>query len=139
MAKHLSKNDVDAIVDIIRGWEGQKLTWPAICEACAPVVGKLPTRQSLSAHDEIVGAYRAKKSALKGQGPANPRPASLRVAAARIANVEAELNEIKEQNRRFKEMFTRWQYNAYKRGMTGNQLNEPLPRIDRERTDGETR
>ena len=33
---------------------------------------------------------------------------------------------------------TKWQYNAYKHGMTEGQLNEELPRIDRERTDGKT-
>ena len=139
MAKHLDKNDIQAIVNLIRGWQADKLTWPAICEAAEPLVGKRPTRQSLNAHGVITSAYKSKKDALKGKGPKKPRPASLNAAAARIANLEAELDEVKEQNRRYKQQFAIWQYNAYKYGMKEHQLNAPLPKIDRERSDGEKR
>lgn len=139
MAKHLSRSDIRIIVSLIRGWDEKKITWPAICEVVEPHIGKRPTRQSLNAHQAIVEAYQAKKAALKNEGVAKRRPASLSIAASRIANLEAEVRELKEQNRLYKQMFTVWQYNAYKRGLLKSQLNEPLPRVDRERTDGETR
>jgi hypothetical protein len=33
LAKHLTTRDVAAIVDLIHGWDGTKLTWDAICDA----------------------------------------------------------------------------------------------------------
>lgn len=139
MAKHLSDRDIQAIVNLIRGWPDGKLTWPAICEAAAPLIGKLPTRQSLNAHETIKIAYETKKNILRGIGSQKSRPASLEVTAARLAKLESEMEELKEVNRRYKEQFAVWQYNAYKHGMKEHHLNAPLPKIDRERTDGEKR
>jgi len=139
LAKHLENKDILAIVNLIRGWPEEKLTWSAICKAAEPLVGKLPTRQSLNAHEAIVTAYQAKKEALKGRGTQKPRPASLNIAAARIANLESEIVELKEENRRYKQQFVIWQYNAYKHGMKEHQLNVSMPKIDRERSDGEKR
>lgn len=139
LAKHLNNRDINAIVNLIRGWQEPKLSWAAICDAAEPLVGKLPSRQSLNAQEAIVNAYQIKKEALKGRGPKNPRPASLNIAAAKIVNLESEIEELKEQNRRYKQQFVIWQYNAYKHGITEHQLNAPLTKIDRERTDGERR
>lgn len=139
MAKHLSRRDIQVVVELIRGWPEGKLTWPEICVAAEPLVGKLPTRQSLSAHAPIVDAYKTKKKGLKNTAPRKPRPASLNVAAARLAKLEAELGELKEKNRCYKQLFTVWQYNSYKYGLTERQLNQPLPKIDRERSDGDKR
>ena len=139
MAKHLNRQDIEAIVNLIRGWNEPKITWAAICDEVEPLVGKRPTRQSLSAHEAITAAYQAKKDTLKRKLPAKPRPASLNAAASRIANLEAELAELKEQNRMYKQMFVLWQYNAYKHGMTESKLNAPMPKIDRERSDNTVR
>lgn len=139
MAKHLTKKDISSIVNLVRGWDEQRLTWDSICHAAEPLIGKLPTRQSLNAHEAILIAYKTKKDSLKGKTPRKPRPASLNAAASRIANLEAELAELKEQNRKFKEMFIVWQYNSYKHGMKESQLNMALPKIDRERSDNEKR
>ena len=139
LAKNLNRQEIQAIVNLIRGWDEPKITWAAICEDVEPLVGKKPTRQSLSAHEAITAAYQAKKDTLKGKLPAKPRPASLNAAASRIANLEAELAELKEQNRQYKQMFVLWQYNAYKHGMTESKLNSSMPKIDRERSDCEMR
>ncbi|MGP4906782.1 hypothetical protein ACTXGW_12075 [Psychrobacter faecalis] len=139
MAKNLNRQEIQAIVNLIRGWDEPKITWAAICEDVEPLVGKKPTRQSLSAHEAITAAYQAKKDKLKGKMLAKPRPASLNAAASRIANLEAELVELKEQNRQYKQMFVLWQYNAYKHGMTESKLNASMPKIDRERSDNEKR
>ncbi len=137
MAKHLNNKDIPAIVNVIRGWQEDKLTWSAICEAVEPLVGKLPSRQTLNAHNSIVNAYQTKKDLLKGRGPKNPCPASMNVAMTRIAKLESEIDELKELNQKFMQQFVIWQYNAHKYGMKTHQLKEPLPKIDRERTDGE--
>lgn len=139
MAKNLNRKEIQAIVNLIRGWDEPKITWAAICEEVQPLVGKKPTRQSLSSHEAIKNAYQSKKDSIKGKAPAKPRPASLNAAASRIANLEAELAELKEQNRQYKQMFVLWQYNAYKHGMTESKLNASMPKIDRERSDCEKR
>ena len=139
MARHLNTRDVEVIVNLIQGWSGVKLTWDAICEAAEPLVGKKPTRQSLNTHEEIVSAYKVVKKGLKEAGPKNPRPGSLKSAADRIAKLERERDQLKEESRAYKQQFVVWQYNAYKHGLKEYQLNAPLPQIDRERTDGAKR
>ena len=138
LAKHLTDRDVAAIVNLIHGWGRRKLTWDAICDAAEPLVGKKPTRQSLTAHDAIATAYKVVKKGIKEHGPKDPRPISLKSAADRIAKLEREVEQLKEENRSYKQQFILWQYNAYKYGLKEHQLKEPLPRIDRERSDGLT-
>lgn len=136
MAKHLDKQDIQAVINIIHGWPDGKMTWDAICTASEPLIGKKPTRQSLNSHGAIATAYRLAKKRQKEGVQAKPRPSSLSVAAARISNLEKELEATKEENRLYKQQFIIWQYNAYKHGLTERQLNETLPKIDRERSDG---
>lgn len=135
MAKHLTKADVEAIINIIHGWGDEKLTWEDICHSASEMVGKKPTRQSLNANALIKEAYEAKKKGLKIHGPRTATPSSLKVAAARIAKQQSEIDSLKAKNMALLEQFVKWQYNAYKYGMKEHQLNEPMPRIDRERTD----
>lgn len=136
MAKHLTKGDVEAIINIIHGWKDEKLTWDEICESASAVVGKKPTRQSLNANKLIKEAYEVKKSGLKIHGPRTATPSSLKMAAERIAKQQSEIDSLKAKNSALLEQFVKWQLNAYKHGMKEHQLNAPMPRIDRERTDG---
>ena len=136
LAKHLTKRDVESILNIIEGWDNSKLTWDGICDSAASVVGKKPTRQSLNANIVIREAYKKKKKGLKIHGPRIATPSSLKVAAARISKQQSEVDTLKAKNMALLEQFVKWQYNAYKYGMKEHQLNESMPRIDRERTDG---
>ena len=136
MAKHLTKSDVSAIINIIQGWDDNKLTWEAVCDSASKIVGKKPTRQSLNSNLLIKEAYDVKKSGLKIHGPRTAAPSSLKVAAARIAKQQSEIDGLKARNSALLEQFVIWQYNTYKYGLKEHQLNESMPRIDRERTDG---
>ncbi len=135
MSKHLKKSDIEAIINIIYSWDEEKITWDAICEAAEPVVGKKPTRQSLNAIKQIKEAYTLKKSGLKVHGPRKAKPVSLNAAAERIARQQSEIDSLKAKNAALLEQFVVWQYNSYKYGLKEHQLNEPLPRIDRDRTE----
>jgi hypothetical protein len=135
LAKHLTPNDVEAILSIIYAWKEEKLTWDGICEASKPVIGKNPTRQSLNSNKLIKDAYSSKKSTIKLHGPSTPKSSSQTIAGDRIARQQSEIENLKRKNALLLEQFVIWQYNAYKYGMKEHQLNEPLPRIDRERTD----
>lgn len=135
MARHLSSADIRAIVNCIHGMDANALTWESICERVVPLVGKRPTRQSLCKHPAIISAYKFCKRRDSFPEPSLPKPSSLSVAAQRIRNLESEIAELKELNRRLLEQFVTIQYNAYIHGLKESQLMKPLPPIDRERTD----
>lgn len=135
VAKHLNNRDLKEIVNLIHGWSKETLTWDALCETVQRSIGKKPTRQSLSSYREVAIAYKEAKKRLKEMRPSEKRPANLKIAAARIEKLERELAEAKELNRAYKQQFVIWQYNAYKHGLKEHQLNAPLPKIDRERSD----
>ena len=131
--KHIKPNEVQAIVTVIRGWSKEKFSWAEVCDACTPFLGYKPSRQGLFAHQAIADAFDARKKRRRiAPNDTTPKPSSLAVAAKRIAQINAEKAELTLQNDRFRELFQVWQYNAYKRGMTEAELNDPLPVIDRE-------
>lgn len=135
LAKHITKADVETIINIIQGWRDDKLTWDAICQSASLVVGKTPTRQSLNSNHLIKQAYEVKKKGLKIHGPRIAVPSSLKVAAERIGKLQSEVDNLKSKNAALLDQFVKWQYNSYKYGVKEHQLNEGLPRIDRERTE----
>jgi len=131
MAKHLTSKDIDVLVRLIDAWEG-KLTWEALCEEGAKLIGSRPTRQTLNAHEKIKKAYLGRKAYLKDSFIPTRRPASLSIAEQRIRRLEGENGRLREENDRLLEQFVRWQYNAYKHGMSKEKLDAPLPQIDRD-------
>jgi hypothetical protein len=139
LAKHLTKHDIQAILNIILGFNEEKLTWEYVCDAAEKVVGKKPTRQSLYSNKAIREAYVARKKGLKVKEPTKPKPSSLKIAADRISRLENEVEILKRKNDALLEQFVIWQYNVYKHGLKDHQLNQPLPRIDRDITDIESR
>lgn len=134
LAKHLSAADISAIVDTINGWKIPPFTWDAICAAVEPLVGKRPTRQSISSNALIKIAYKKRNETLGQEYIPRPSPSSLSVSEARIDQLEAKLRVVSARNQQLLEQFVVWQYNASKFGISEHQLNEPLPRIDRERS-----
>lgn len=135
MAKHLTEKNVADVVDAIRAWPNNALKWEDICSITAPLVGRQVSRQTLQAHDEIKEAYKARKAGIAIRPPGKALPSSLAFAAQRIERLQAEIDELRGKNSKLLETFAVWQYNAYKRGLKEQDLYEPLPAIDRERTE----
>lgn len=133
MAKHITDNDVERIVEILDGW-CDKLTWEALCDACAPVIRTKPARQTLIKFSRITMAYDACKARLKENMPASTPP-SMKVAIERINRLEQENERLKRENSGLLQQFVVWQYNAYAHGLSDRILNKPLPTIDRGQTD----
>lgn len=130
MAKHLNKNDIEKAKDVLDGWEG-KLTWDLFVEAFEMHVGRPTTRQALSRNSEIKSCFNERKTYLKSGIVSKSKPQTLKSAAQSIDRLKSENVRLKAENEKLLEMFLIWQYNAYKRGLTDIQLNEPLPDIDR--------
>ena len=131
MAKHLTSKDIDILVNLIDAWDG-KLGWDALCDAVAPLIGGRPTRQTLSSHGQVKTAFGHKKEQQKNGFVVTKRPASLSVAEQRIRRLESENGRLKAENDRLLERFLKWQYNAYKHGVSQDKLDSPLPSIDRD-------
>ncbi|MFG0861999.1 hypothetical protein [Pseudomonas mosselii] len=138
MAKHLTKDDIRAIADTLLSWEGA-LNWELLCDKVAGLVGKRPTRQSLSSHLEIKRAFAQAKKTATEEVVRIPTPSSLKIAGDRIARLESEIQALKAENSQLLEKFLTWQYNASIAGLHESQLNRPLPLIDRERSDAPIR
>lgn len=130
MAKHIDQNDVVRVKSILDGWQG-KLTWDFLVVEFEKRYGRASTRQALSRNSDIKNAFDDRKRHLKSGVSIKSKPQTLIGAAQSIDRLSAENIRLKKENERLLEMFVVWQYNAYKRGITEDQLNEPLPSIDR--------
>jgi len=131
VAKHLTDNDINRVVGLVDGWDG-KISWEALCDEVAELLGARPTRQTLSSHARIKNAFVAKKNHQKIGLLPTKRPQSLDLAQQRINRLESENQRLRSENDRLLERFIKWQYNAQKRGISQLMLDEYLPEIDRD-------
>ena len=102
MAKHLNRSEIKEITHMILTWDG-KITWSDLCESVYKNLNRTITRQSLSAHDEVVEAYRKKKNLSNLKKSGLKKPANLTIAAQQILNLKAENEMLKKQNNRYKD------------------------------------
>ncbi len=132
MAKHLTDSDRAEIISIINGWPAEtKLTWQQLINQIDVILGLRPTRQTLDRHADIKHAFLVWKEA-----PAPPvQSQSVKILQQRNERIEAENTLLAAQVETLRQTITQWQYNAYRRGITFEMLTEPLPGIDRDRSD----
>ena len=133
MARHLTAQDRQQIVSILDGWpEDSKLTWDRLLDRIGHRLGITPTRQTLSRDSRIKLAYQNRK-----EGKPHPvrQSATEKSLRQKVERLKAENARLEKERALFLEMFTRWQYNAHKHGLTEERLVQPLPRIDRGRSD----
>ena len=127
MAKHLSSLDEKNIIHVINIWpHNQKLTWEALCDEVTLIIGKRPTRQSLSSHPLIAEVFNEKKVKIKRGDKEIVKPANLKIAAQRIKRLQAEVESLTKINNKLSEQFVVWQYNALLHQVTREQLERPL-------------
>ena len=134
MASHLSTGQIEEIVSLIDGWSSEKgLTWEALLRLVRVRLRLETTRQTLSRHDPIALAYRTRKAALRKEKSNPGRSAITRSYVSRLA---AENKRLKAQDALHEEQFVRWSYNAFRfGGVTEDELQTPMPSVDRGRTD----
>lgn len=134
--RHIRPVHVQAICNIIHGWDQPKLSWMSVCEAAQSVLGYLPSRSGLSAHELVTKSFQAKKNGLKEEAPVSRLPNSRQQASAIIAARDAEIATLKMLLGELEARFIRWQYNVSLRNVTLEQLDAPLPEIDRIKVQG---
>jgi hypothetical protein len=129
---NLTPQRVDAVVELIRGWEG-RLTWPALVKAVGKKMHSTYTRQALFNQERIRVAYDTYRASNNTgtAGSGRPVSAALRAAQERNKRLEQELAEARARENLLLEQFVRWAYNAAIRGLTEDFLNQPLPPTNR--------
>lgn len=130
--KHIRKEHIDAILNVIYTWDRDTLTWNNICDSAKRILGYRPSRAGLSAHHEIQKAYTSRKNDIR-QKPAEktPMPGSIGMASRMLAARDSEIKALNEQILEFREKFNRWRYNAMLLNITIEKLDQPLPPVKR--------
>ena len=136
MSKKLTKKEKVLIIHTILGWSEPNITWEDVCNECTGFLNSKPSRQVLSYHKDINEAFKSKKNGIKNNQNNFKKPSSLAIASQRIFHMESKIRMLEEENRNLKQQFVIWQYNAFKHNISKHILDEPLPPIDRFRTDG---
>lgn len=134
----LSSDDIDHIVSLLTSWRG-KLTWDLLVDKIAAILGRSYTRQALNAHVEIKRAFdlaknRSRQGKRTDSGPQHTSP-ELATALERVETLRAEVALLKQERNDFLQTFATWLYNARNRGLSERDLNQPLPAVERHRSD----
>lgn len=132
-SRHLKDRDIEAIVELLDGWNGD-VTWKDLCDACGPAIGFIPTRQALNKFSRIIGAYKLAKERAKEGTKELKLPPTLAMAAQRIDRLTREVERLERENTALLEQFVVWQYNAFTHGLSQEDLNKGLYKIDRGQT-----
>lgn len=134
MAKHLSELEINKIIKLLDGWTG-KLTWESLIEESSKtILGRKPARQTLFKNKRLRFAFEHRKRELK-KGTKRPSTSlSKNILIDMNTRLKSEINRLNAELDLMMETFKVWQYNAYANGLSEDQLNKPLPSIDREPT-----
>lgn len=90
------------------------------------------SRQSLSAKKEIKTALKLRKEAIRSALESLGVPSITKSQSiSQIAKMAKEIEVLRKQNSQLYELMLIWQHNAELHGLTDEQLNKPLPRINR--------
>ncbi len=129
MAKHLTEDEVQSVLSLLRGWQG-KLTWDLLVRACEASCGINTTRQALDRRPEVKEEFQIRKRTLKTGIEESNRPNDLNSAQMRIQRLLTRVRELEEQNAIYREQFIRWQYNAHNYNISKEKLDAPIPKPD---------
>lgn len=135
-ARNLDDRVIEQIVQILDGWTG-KLSWDLYIKAISARLRATYTRQALSNHTRIKEAFAERKKALAGREQVsfeNKSP-ELQLALERIQRLEAENERIKRENNTLLMQFVRWAYNASTRKLDVDFLNQPIPGVNRDKSE----
>ena len=127
----VTKDSLPKIMRVLDRWEG-KITWPLFCARVAQVLQvDSVSRHTLMRYDAIQHRFKVRQQELREDTDGQPRDYTLEAANKRIRDLEAQVRRLEDTNILLLEKFRRWQYNAYARNLRMEQLDAPLPAVDR--------
>ncbi|NYZ13379.1 hypothetical protein HL658_12530 [Azospirillum sp. RWY-5-1] len=142
-SRPLTPQHVALVVARIRDWPDMKrITWPDVVDLAAIGTGAARYewgRVALARNKPIAEAYKAKRATYDeykdtGKLPKVKAP-EFEILERRIAALEAEIKERKEQLNNYDDRFARYIYNAQNHGISQEILEAPLLPVDRYQTD----
>ncbi len=127
----VTKKSLPKIMRELDRWEG-KLTWPLFCARVAKVLQvDSVSRHTLLRYDGIRHRFQVRQQELREGADQAPRDYALEAVAKRILDLEAQVRRLEDTNTLLLEQFQQWQYNAYAANLSEEQLNAPLPKVNR--------
>jgi len=133
--RRVTEADVSKVIGLIQTWPDTRITWPLLVERVSSYLGQSWTRQALERHEPIKTAYQAVRDGRRRARASSPVDPAETVWKRRAEALHAEVEELKRRLERYEERFVRYEYNASKHGLKSGVLGQPLPPIDRGRTD----
>lgn len=132
-AKNMDAAIVKAAVKVIDSWPTNKLTWDLLVDALSASGLPTYTRQALDRQPLIKSAYNIRVKTLREQRSSAVEPPSpiLNLRDARVMSLEATVTRLTVQNNFLLEKFHRWLSNATAAGLSTDELDRPLPDVDR--------
>lgn len=128
--RHLNNKDIDNVLDIINSWpRNEKLTWLPLIYKIEKLLFIKKSANALRNHKLIYQAYKAKKEGFNIV--TSEIPIDLKVAHDRIEKLESTLETYKATISRYDLVFLTMQKNAYKKGLTEDDLFDAMQEIDR--------
>lgn len=136
MTSHLSDKHIEEICNAVDRWDpAVSLTWEALVEVTQALVGRKYSRQALCGHERIKNAYKIRRNLLRNIPERSQRGAiEIQALRAQCDKLKAQNERLRSENDLLLSQFARWVYNASLFNLTQDQLNRPLPSIDRERS-----
>lgn len=129
----ITEENLEEILLLINTWDS-KLTWDLLCHKVAELLNvRSIERQSLANYPDIQKAFSKRKQKIKEQEAAIPeKNVTIDYLKKQVNNLKAQVQRLEDINDRYKKTFIIWQYNAYMKGMTENDLNKPLVAVNRQ-------
>ena len=129
----ITEENLEEILLLINTWDS-KLTWDLLCHKVAELLNvRSIERQSLANYPDIQKAFSKRKQKIKEQEAAIPeKNVTIDYLKKQVNNLKAQVQRLEEINDRYKKTFIIWQYNAYMKGMTENDLNKLLVAVNRQ-------
>ncbi|MBL8525231.1 MAG: hypothetical protein JNN20_16190 [Betaproteobacteria bacterium] len=130
-APRLRDQDIAKAVDLLDTWKG-KLTWDLYLVELEKVLGHRYTKVAMLNRSRIADAWsQAKGRTRESVAEARHGEVLLSKTIDQIEGLRQKTARLEMENGKLLEQFLRWSYNAYRLGVTIDQLDASLPPIDR--------
>ena len=130
-SRNLNDDTIEKIVEILDGWSGS-LTWNKLITEIELRLKDKYVRQSLAKHTRIKSAYHSTKQRISDEPDTRSKGSvEIQVLQQEIAKLEAKNVRLNRENQDLLAQFARWAYNSYAKGVTKDDLDKLLPKVDR--------
>jgi hypothetical protein len=130
---NIDEDTIRRVISVLDNWTKPKLTWDALTDELS--LSGLPdyTRQALERQPLIKSAYSSMKISLRAEngGMRSTTRARDSDLCSKIRSLERKIQRLEKENSNLLERFLRWLHNANNSGLSIEQLELPLPEIER--------